>query len=221
MDIIRYMFHGLCHQIPGRALSAGGTTMPCCARCAGLYVGICAGLAVFLVRGRKRRDMPGRGFAAAAVGALVLFAADAAAGFLGIWSANAAVRFSLGMQAGLFAAPFIVLFFYGTFRHERGGGALAGCSSAAVIVMACAAGYLLNRRPSEPLIIIESVAAGAGLVALLAVAHFSILRTILGGSRMPLAVALAAGTVPGQIVLLSLLRSLLAALDASRLAAFV
>lgn len=218
MGILYYMFHGVCHQLPERALSSGGFSMPCCARCAGIYAGFLAGLAVFIARGRRRRGMPRWDFNAAALAALVLFTADAAANFMGFWDGGAATRLALGALGGLFLSPFIALLFYSTFEDVEGGDAIAGGASAALIFAAAGAACLVNAAPAKTVIVIESWAAGGGLLALLGTVHFSILQLAFSGRRPAVAAALAAMSVTGQLALFSLLRSLVGALEPGRLA---
>lgn len=45
----RLPFRAICHGIPHRCLFLFGTRMPICARCAGIYVGVFAGIVTFLV----------------------------------------------------------------------------------------------------------------------------------------------------------------------------
>jgi uncharacterized membrane protein len=45
----RVPFLILCHGLPSRSLTLFGTTMPLCARCVGIYVGLFMGLAAYLV----------------------------------------------------------------------------------------------------------------------------------------------------------------------------
>lgn len=219
MGILYYLFHGVCHQLPARALSAGGFSMPCCARCAGMYAGLFLGFAVFMPRGRRRRGMPGWGFNAAALAVAALFTTDAAANFIGLWDSAAAMRFALGAMAGLFLSPFIVRLFYSTFEDIESGDAIGGGASAALIFAASGVVYLANAAPAKTVIVIESWAAGAGLLALLGVAHFSILQLVFSGRRPAVAAALATMSVAGQLALFSLLRSLVGALEPGRLTA--
>jgi len=220
LRIIYYMFHGICHQVEERALAANGFRMPCCARCAGIYAGLFAGMVVFMVRGRRRRGMPHKCFTGSTIAGVFLFAADAAGNFLGVWDGGAAVRFSLGALAGLFIAPFLALLFYSTFEQGPGRPApVAGAPSAALIFAAGLGAFAANRAPGAALLYVESIAAGAGLVGLLAVAHFSILQLAFAGRRPKTAAAVAAVTVTAQIALFSYLRSLVGLLDPEYLAA--
>ena len=46
-DLLRWMLHPICHQIPERSLHWFGEPLGACARCTGLYVGFTAGVAVW------------------------------------------------------------------------------------------------------------------------------------------------------------------------------
>ncbi|MCD6405707.1 MAG: DUF2085 domain-containing protein, partial [Planctomycetes bacterium] len=73
MEVIYYIFHGLCHQIPSRELAAGGFRMPMCARCAGMYTGFLVALAAFLVVGRRHRGAPRGAFVGLSCAAFAVF----------------------------------------------------------------------------------------------------------------------------------------------------
>lgn len=45
----RLLFRLLCHGMPSRSLTMFGTTMPLCARCVGIYVGLMAGLMAYII----------------------------------------------------------------------------------------------------------------------------------------------------------------------------
>lgn len=47
--MLRLPFRLLCHGMPSRSLAMFGTTMPLCARCVGIYIGLMAGLAVYML----------------------------------------------------------------------------------------------------------------------------------------------------------------------------
>ncbi len=55
MDIIRFLFSGICHQIPERTLHYGGQPLPLCARCTGTFLGVLAGLMMLWATGLGRR----------------------------------------------------------------------------------------------------------------------------------------------------------------------
>jgi uncharacterized membrane protein len=47
--VLRLPFRAICHGIPHRCLFLFGMRMPICARCVGIYLGLFAGIAAFLV----------------------------------------------------------------------------------------------------------------------------------------------------------------------------
>lgn len=90
----------VCHQRPDRSFHPGGTQMPVCARCFGLYAGGAAGL--ILAWGGRRR------LASAAMRSALLAGAAPIAVTVGLeWlsliETSNAVRWATGMPAGLVA----------------------------------------------------------------------------------------------------------------------
>jgi uncharacterized membrane protein len=93
----------ICHQLPARCLVAAGVTMPACARCSGIYLGILLGAAFYAVPGRRRLFLyyPSRGAAALAAAATAPCAADMFLGMAGhpLFAGNGA-RFVASLFAG-------------------------------------------------------------------------------------------------------------------------
>ena len=46
-DALRWLFHPVCHQIPGRSFHVLGEPLAACARCTGLYLGFTLGVAAW------------------------------------------------------------------------------------------------------------------------------------------------------------------------------
>ena len=63
----RLAFRALCHGIPARCLELWSVPMPICARCTAIYVGLIAGIVLFLVLPRLRARVARRVLAFAAV----------------------------------------------------------------------------------------------------------------------------------------------------------
>jgi uncharacterized membrane protein len=99
-------FSRVCHQIPERSFMIAGHPFAVCARCAGLYAGLAAGVLLFpLVRSLRSTETPARIwlFIAAAPTAL-----DFSLGFLGVWPNTHFSRAATGALLGAVAAFFIV-----------------------------------------------------------------------------------------------------------------
>jgi uncharacterized membrane protein len=92
----------VCHQLPDRSFITAGSHWPVCARCAGLYLGVAAGFATWLLLRRPFSWRPGRG---AWLTTLAVVAAPTAAswatGVSGIWDGTNGVRFALAAPLGL------------------------------------------------------------------------------------------------------------------------
>ena len=93
----------ICHQLPARCLVVAGVTMPACARCCGIYLGVLLAAASYALPGKRRLFLhyPSRGAAALAVVATGPCAADL---FLGRWGhplvAGNGARFVASLFAG-------------------------------------------------------------------------------------------------------------------------
>ncbi|MHB1356570.1 MAG: DUF2085 domain-containing protein [Anaerolineae bacterium] len=57
MEIIRFLFSGICHQIPERSLFINNQPLPLCARCTGMYLGAAFTLMALWLIGQRRRSM--------------------------------------------------------------------------------------------------------------------------------------------------------------------
>lgn len=99
-------FHVACHQMPERSFHLWGFPLAVCARCFGLYVGVCAGTIFYpLARGVWRRDLPGRTWLVLGV---LPTGVDFALGFFGLWENTHGSRFSTALLAGSVTAFYLV-----------------------------------------------------------------------------------------------------------------
>jgi uncharacterized membrane protein len=73
LDAITFLLGGVCHQLPEHSYWVGGRPLPLCARCAGTFLGIWAGLLALRLMGRGKRTGLPRGLAAWLLGALAAF----------------------------------------------------------------------------------------------------------------------------------------------------
>ena len=93
----RLLFRMMCHGRPERSLEVFGTTMPICARCVGIYVGVLVGLAAFgLVRFLSERAMRVTLFAA-----VMPLAIDGLTQLMGLRESTNELRMATGLIAGL------------------------------------------------------------------------------------------------------------------------
>lgn len=93
----RLLFRLLCHGKPERCLELFGIAMPICARCTGIYLGMLAGLAAFVVLPLLRERVMRR-FAYAAV---VPLAVDGLTQLTGLRESTNTLRMLTGALAGL------------------------------------------------------------------------------------------------------------------------
>lgn len=208
MDAIYFLFHGLCHQIPSRALTADGFAMPLCARCAGIHVGFFCVLPAYLYLSRRRGAPPTTAYIVLTFAAAAPFAVDGIGSFLAWWDAPAAARFASGTLLAVFLSPYIAALFRAAREDLPGGVPIATAPGALIPLAAAAILTLANVRPAGWLLIAESYAAAAGVVIFLGTAHSAVLTLLFGGRRFRLAVGLASVTVAAQLALFSYLRML-------------
>jgi len=98
----------VCHQVPARSFVTGGVQWPVCARCAGIYLGVAAGFAAWLVvrRVTDRRLAPGsliKILSVVAVPTLVSWGC----GVMGVWDGTNAIRFMLAAPLGVTAGAIV------------------------------------------------------------------------------------------------------------------
>ena len=93
----RLLFRIMCHGRPERSLDFAGVAMPICARCVGIYAGLLAGLAAFVLIPWLRERVV-RPFALAAV---VPLAIDGLTQLAGLRESTNELRILTGVVAGL------------------------------------------------------------------------------------------------------------------------
>lgn len=98
----------VCHQIPERSFLTAGRQWPVCARCAGLYLGVAAGFAAWLVVRRfTARRFAARPMLVALAVMAVPTAVSWATGVAGIWDGTNGIRFVLAAPLGLTAGAIV------------------------------------------------------------------------------------------------------------------
>jgi len=101
--VIEELLGEICHQLPARCFTVAGVTMPACARCSGIYLGVLLAAAFYAVPGRRRLFLhyPSRGAAALAAVAAGPCAVDFFFGWGGypLFAGNGA-RFVASLFAG-------------------------------------------------------------------------------------------------------------------------
>jgi uncharacterized membrane protein len=105
-EILHAAYRPLCHQIPSRSFSLGGHGWSVCARCAGLYAGGAAGLALAGIFARWRvRAIPLAWIAVAAFPTLI----DVVVHLAGWSGASSRTRFALAFPLGLVAGHLLAV----------------------------------------------------------------------------------------------------------------
>jgi uncharacterized membrane protein len=99
---LRLLYRPGCHQMAERCLNLGFGPLAVCARCAGLYLGVCLGLLSTTIIGRSLRPKP-RLLAIVAIPTVV----DFAAARIGLPSVGNWVRFGLATPLGLLAGLYL------------------------------------------------------------------------------------------------------------------
>jgi len=182
--------------------------MPLCARCAGMYVGLFAGLPLSLLLVRLGKSLRRRPLYVLVAASAALWGADGIGNLLDCLHTPNAGRFALGMLLGLSLSPLIVRM----FAREAGAEAAEGPGGgfmAPAIAAAAAGGGLLNVYPARALLVAESVAAFAGLVMFLATIHAGVVLAVSRNVRTRAAFAIAGATASAQMLFLSSMRGFL------------
>jgi uncharacterized membrane protein len=92
----------VCHQLPERSFLTAGRQWPVCARCAGLYLGVAAGVAVWLVLRRlTSRRLAARTWLSVLAVVAVPTAVSWVTGVMGAWDGTNTIRFALAAPLGL------------------------------------------------------------------------------------------------------------------------
>ena len=103
-SVLYFLFSRICHQIPARSFHLLGYSLAVCHRCLGIYVGLFLGcFADFPMMHRSTRHRR-----IWVLGAIVPLALDALAPIAGLWTNNAASRFSTGMLFGTLISSLVV-----------------------------------------------------------------------------------------------------------------
>jgi len=119
--LLRFIGAAVCHQDESRSLAAGGTYLPVCARCTGLYLGFFTSFIYLALRKRLSGDSPpGLFIVSAAAAGIFLFILDGATSYLGLRESHNLLRLTTGVLCG---APLPVLFTlaanYDPAGHDR------------------------------------------------------------------------------------------------------
>lgn len=110
--VLQFFGYAVCHCLPSRTLTIGGTYLPVCARCAGIYAGI-ATTYFFLIarRGFKVNALPPFGIALGVAALLLPMAFDGITSYVGLRETTNVIRFVTGLAAGaalpVFAFPLL------------------------------------------------------------------------------------------------------------------
>ncbi|MCL2883317.1 MAG: DUF2085 domain-containing protein [Coriobacteriia bacterium] len=104
-NIIYFFGFGICHQIPGRTLEAGGYLFTVCARDTGTHVGFAATLIVaalqFHLRKIRPSDLPPWPMLVVAGLMFIPMGIDGASSYLGLRETTNLIRFFTGLPAGI------------------------------------------------------------------------------------------------------------------------
>lgn len=100
----RLLFRVMCHGIPGRCLTLWDVPMPICARCTAIYLGLFAGLMLFLVVRRGSE----RWFRWVAIAATMPLLIDGVTQATGLRESTNPLRLATGLLAGFFFGMWVL-----------------------------------------------------------------------------------------------------------------
>jgi len=104
-SILQNFGHIVCHQIPDRTLWIGGSYLPVCARCTGVYLGFYVGYLMLPFRNRRAEGPPNIFITLSMVIPMIV---DGIGQFLGMWTSTNDIRLITGLLFGASISPFLV-----------------------------------------------------------------------------------------------------------------
>lgn len=109
MTILERLGGAVCHQMAARSFPWNGGTMPLCARCTGIYLGVLFALGFLLWKKRLAGSRPyTKGQLCLTVCAILPMAADGFCSYAGFWESNGFLRVATGSLMGA-ALPGLLL----------------------------------------------------------------------------------------------------------------
>lgn len=176
----------VCHQMAERSFIWENGTMPLCARCTGIYMGVVFALCFFLWKKRMQGNRP---FSAKQIVLMLLciipMAADGFCSYIGLWESNPLLRVLTGSLIGAVVPALLLL--AGNFdplgENDK---AIYESTRELLFVVAFSGGFGLCLWLGLPLQGIGAILSIAGEVCLWAGVLWLILKNILGKKKLPL-----------------------------------
>jgi uncharacterized membrane protein len=122
-DILTFVGHGFCHQLPHRSFEAGGLLFAVCARDTGIHLGLALALITALILHVRMRTKPGDMPPAALIVVLALLVApmafDGITSYAGWRETTNTIRFITGLLAGVAVGTLLAPFLLGLRRDAN------------------------------------------------------------------------------------------------------
>lgn len=186
IDFLKRMGSAVCHQMAERSFLWGNGTMPLCARCTGIYIGVFFALCFFLWKKRLEGNRP---FSAKQIFWMLLciipMAADGFCSYIGLWESNQLLRVLTGSLIGAVVPGLLLL--AGNFEPVgKNDKAIYESTRELFFVVALSGIFGLCLWLGLPLQGIGAVLSIVGEVCLWAGVLWLILKNIFGKRKLPL-----------------------------------
>lgn len=175
----------VCHRMAARSFIWGEGTMPLCARCTGLYIGVFLAFCFFFCKRRMAAGKPfSKGQAMLTAGMILPIGVDGVGSYLGFWQSSQCMRVLSGSLVGAVVPGFLLLAvnFNPTQKNEM---PIYEKTTELLLLLAVSAGLgiaLWLGLPLKGLLVVFSV---MGEILLWGGFVWLILKTLLGKKSIP------------------------------------
>ena len=185
-DFLERMGSAVCHQMAERSFIWGNRTMPLCARCTGIYIGVFFVLCFFLWKKRLQGNRP---FSVTQIFLMLLciipMATDGFCSYIGLWESNQLLRVLTGSLIGAVVPGLLLL--AGNFDPVgKSDKAIYETTKELLFVTAFSGIFALCLWLGLPLQGIGAILSIVGEVCLWAGVLWLILKNIFGKKKLPL-----------------------------------
>lgn len=116
-NILYHIGSSICHQLEERSFIIGGSPLPLCARCTGIYLGVLGSILYLWVRKKWTYNWISKKNGLCLGIALSIGLADSFTSYIGWRESNNVVRLLTGSMMGM-AVPILMLIIYNTTKHH-------------------------------------------------------------------------------------------------------
>ena len=175
LGVSDYVAYAVCHRLPGHSFEVFGRTLPLCARCSGIYLGIMLTFAMMILTGRHRSArFPRRPFLLTIIALLAIMAFDGLnslahdIGIFHLYEPHNTLRMITGFGAGIAVALIITVTFAQTAWRDYRREAPIETTGELFILLALAAALTLAILSNQTTILyVLSIVSAVGVLTIL------------------------------------------------------